>query len=61
MQVLLAYNKSYVFNVVLPQHESEAYWEEIEQGVKKAMEVRRDFHIDVEFYYYERLQQGKHS
>ena len=51
----LAYNKSYIFNVVLPQHESEAYWEEIEQGVKKAMEVRRDFHIDVEFYYYERF------
>ena len=31
--------------------ESEAYWEEIEQGREKAMEVRRDFHIDVEFYY----------
>ena len=43
----LAYNKSYVFNMLLPQHESEAYWEEIEQGVKKAIDVRRDFHIDV--------------
>lgn len=51
----LAYNRSYVFNMLMPQHESEAYWEEIEQGVKKAIEVRRDFHIDVKFRYYERF------
>lgn len=51
----LAYNKSYIFDVILPQHESEAYWEEIEQGVKKAIELRRDFHIDVRMYYYERF------
>ncbi len=51
----LAYNKSYVFNMLIPQHESEAYWEEIEQGVKKAIEVRRDFHIDVKIMYYERF------
>lgn len=51
----LAYNKSFVFNMLLPQHESEAYWEEIEQGVKKAIDVRRDFHIDVKLMYYERF------
>ena len=51
----LAYNKSYLFNMLLPQHESEAYWEEIEQGVKKAIDVRRDFHIDVKLLYYERF------
>lgn len=51
----LAYNKSYLFNMLLPQHESEAYWEEIEQGVKKAIDVRRDFHIDVKLMYYERF------
>lgn len=51
----LAYNKSYVFNMLIPQHESEAYWEEIEQGVRKAIEVRRDFHIDVKLMYYERF------
>ena len=27
----LAYNKSYTFYLVVPQHESEAYWEEIEE------------------------------
>lgn len=51
----LAYNKSYVFYLLMPQHESEAYWEEIEQGANKAIEVRRDFHIDVKIMYYERF------
>lgn len=51
----LAYNKSYVFSLLMPSHESEAYWEEVEQGVKKAIEVRRDFHIDVKIYYYDRF------
>ena len=51
----LAYNKSYTFYVLMPQHESEAYWEEVEQGAKKAQELRRDFHIDVKIMYYERF------
>ena len=51
----LAYNKSYTFYLIIPVHESEAYWEEIEQGVKKAMEIRRDFNIDVKTVYYERF------
>ena len=51
----LAYNKSYTFYLVVPQHESEAYWEEIEEGALKAAEVRRDFHVNVEIIYYERF------
>ena len=51
----LAYNRSYTFSLLIPKHESEAYWEEIEQGVRKAIEARRDFHIDVEFLYYHRF------
>ena len=51
----LAYNRSYTFYMLLPKHESEAYWEEIEEGARKAMETRRDFHIDVEIMYYERF------
>lgn len=51
----LAYNKSYVFYLLMPQHESEAYWAEIEQGVDKAVELRRDFHIEVKTIYYERF------
>lgn len=51
----LAYNKSFTFYLVLPAHESEAYWDEIEQGARKAMELRRDFHIDVKIEHYERF------
>lgn len=51
----LAYNKSFTFALLLPKHESEAYWEEVEQGVRKAIEARRDFHLDVEFHFYKRF------
>ena len=51
----LAYNKSYQIQIVLPKHESEAYWEEIEEGARKAMEALRDFHVNVNFLYYQRF------
>ena len=51
----LAYNRSYLFYMVIPEHEYEAYWDEIEDGARKAMETRRDFHIDVKFLYYKRF------
>lgn len=51
----LAYNRSYSFSILLPKHESEAYWEEVEQGVRKAIEARRDFNIHVELFYYQRF------
>ncbi len=50
----LAYNKSYQFYCIIPQHDSEAYWEEIEDGTAKACETRRDFHISTEIMYYQR-------
>jgi len=52
----LAYNKSYFFYCIIPQHESEAYWEEIEEGAIKASEARRDFRINVKVMYYERFE-----
>lgn len=61
----LAYNKDHSFVVLIPNHESEAYWEEIEQGVQKAADVLRDFKTVVKIQYYERfnsesfLQQAK--
>ena len=51
----LAHNKSYKFYLFIPKHESEAYWEEIEEGALKAAEVRRDFHINVEIICYDRF------
>ena len=50
----LAYNKQYTFYMLLPKHESEAYWEEIEEGARKCEDMRRDFHIDVEIRFFER-------
>lgn len=52
----LAYNRSYTFYFIMPKHASEAYWEEIEEGGMKACDARRDFHIDVKFIYYTRLE-----
>ena len=50
----LAYNKAYTFYLLIPKHESEAYWEEIEEGARKCEDQRRDFHIDLEIRFYER-------
>ena len=50
----LAYNKQYTFYMLLPKHESEAYWEEIEEGARKCEDTGRDFHIDVEICFFER-------
>lgn len=51
----LAYNKSFTFYCIIPMHESEAYWDEIEEGVNAATELRRDFHITLRIVYYERF------
>ena len=51
----LAYNKTYTFFCLIPRHESEAYWDEIEQGAMAATERRRDFGIKLKIRYYERF------
>ena len=51
----LAYNKEYTFYCIIPKHESEAYWEEIEEGALAACERRRDFGISVKMIYYKRF------
>ena len=51
----LAYNKSYTFYLLIPRHDSEAYWEEIEEGAKAATALRRDFGIKLKLMYYERF------
>ena len=51
----LAYNKTYNFYVVLPKHEQDAYWDEIEEGAQACTEFRRDFGINLKFVYYERF------
>jgi LacI family transcriptional regulator len=51
----LAYNKSYNFYIVLPKHEQEAYWDEIEEGAQACADFRSDFGITLKFVYYERF------
>ena len=51
----LAYNKTYNFYCVLPKHEQEAYWDEIEEGAQACTDFRRDFGITLKFIYYERF------
>ena len=51
----LAYNKTYNFYCVLPKHEQDAYWDEIEEGALACTDFRRDFGINLKFVYYERF------
>ena len=51
----LAYNKSYTFYSLIPKHESEAYWEEVEEGAQNACERYRDFRITHRVMYYNRF------
>lgn len=50
----LAHNKQYTFYCLMPKHESEAYWEEVELGQQKACEARRDFNVQIRILYYKR-------
>lgn len=51
----LAYNKEYTFYCVIPKHESEAYWEEVEEGALAACERRSDFGLSMKMMYYNRF------
>ena len=51
----LAYNRDYTFYCIIPMHESEAYWDEIEEGVQAATMHHRDFHITLHILHYERF------
>ena len=51
----LAYNKEYTFYCIIPKHESEAYWEEVEEGALAACERRTDFGLSMKMMYYNRF------
>ncbi len=51
----LAYNKKYNFCCIIPKHDAEAYWDEIEKGAMSAKEHRRDFNVNVKIMYYKRF------
>lgn len=51
----LANTRRYDFFCLIPKHESEAYWQEVEEGQKKCCDTRRDFHVHINIKYYKRL------
>ncbi|MBR1469371.1 MAG: substrate-binding domain-containing protein [Prevotella sp.] len=51
----LAYNRSCTLHMIVPEHDQEAHWDEIEEGAMRAMESRRDFHVEVKISHYKRL------
>lgn len=51
----LAANRHCTFYIIMPKHESEAYWEEIEEGAMHAVDTRSDFKINMKVLYYKRF------
>jgi len=51
----LAYNKAYKFAIIIPLHESEAYWDEIEEGAAHAIETHRDFQVKLDTINYDKI------
>lgn len=54
----LAFNKTFTFWCIIPNHDQEAYWDEIVEGIQKAEQERQDFHLKTEIHYYNRYEQG---
>ncbi len=50
----LASNRRYDFYCLMPRHDSEAYWSEIEEGQNKCCEMRKDFNVHIHHLYYVR-------
>ena len=50
----LANTRRYDFFCLIPKHESEAYWQEVEEGQKKCCDTRSVFHVHISIKYYKR-------
>lgn len=48
----LASNRKYTLHCLLPDHDSNAYWTEIEKGLQQAVINRNDFHLSLVIHYY---------
>ena len=49
----LASNKKYHFICLLPQHNADDYWSDVENGMNNAVESFSDFHIKISIIYYD--------
>ena len=57
----LAYNKHYSFYIIMPQHEREAYWQDVEKGAAEACEAMNDFHVDLQIRYFSRFDSASYA
>lgn len=57
----LAANRYCTFYLMMPKHESEAYWEEVEEGARRCIEVQRDFKITLRTLLYNRFNEQTFS
>ncbi|MCM1107864.1 MAG: LacI family DNA-binding transcriptional regulator [Clostridium sp.] len=51
----LASNKRYKFQCILPAHDQDAYWSEVEGGLQAAIEKYNDFHFTLNVNYYDQF------
>lgn len=51
----LAYNKAYCFCCLLPRHDSNAYWTEVEDGLEQCIVNYRDFQLNLATFYYDQF------
>lgn len=54
----LAYNKKYVFCCLLPDHDCNAYWTQVEQGLQRCILNRSDFHLSLRTAYYDQFDEN---
>ncbi len=51
----LVSNKSFTFAVVIPSFEKGEYWELIHMGIEKAISELKDFHVKVDYIYFDQF------
>ena len=52
----LAYNRKYAFGCLLPDHDSNAYWTNVEKGLRQCILNRGDFHLSLTTEYYDQFE-----
>lgn len=57
----LAYNRKYTFCCLLPAHSCNAYWTEVEKGLRQCVLNRGDFHLSLFTEYYDQFDESSFS
>ena len=52
----LAYNRKYTFCCMLPDHDQNAYWTNVEKGLRRCIQNRGDFHLSLITEYYDQFE-----